>query len=108
VTKRIIAAFSLLASCVVISQTASAADIARGQKLAAEYCAKCHRIRIGAPSKLQPPSLASIAGYRRLEYIRGRIVSPDLHTNMPDVSWALQSDDVDDLLAYILSLEKKK
>lgn len=84
---------------------ASAADPANGRKLAEEWCTKCHNIEAGAPFKLHPPSFASIAVYRDAMDIRGKIFGQNMHVNMPDASWFLQVEELDDLVAYITSLE---
>ena len=54
---------------------------------------------------MHPPSFAAIAGYRPEEVIVSRVLFPSLHASMPSwVNW-LPRDDVDDIVAYILSLE---
>ena len=52
-----------------------------------------------------PPSFASIAGYRAEAQIAARILFPDLHTPMPAWNQWFNRGDVDDLVAFILSLE---
>jgi cytochrome c2 len=88
-----------------VTHSMLAADIMDGRKLAEQWCAKCHNIEKGAPFKLHPPSFASIAAYRESGDIRGRIISP--HIGMPDITWLLQSGDLDKLVIYITSLEGK-
>jgi mono/diheme cytochrome c family protein len=94
-----------LASSLMISGVAYAADAAAGRKLAEQWCARCHNIEKGAPFKLRPPSFASIAVYRHPDDIRGKIIGP--HLGMSDVKWALRANDIDSLIAYITSLEAK-
>ncbi len=86
---------------------AYAAEAAAGEKLAAENCARCHDIGPDGAFKEHPPSFASIAAYRSREQIYYRIVAPPSHSGMPDVAfYLLGREQVEDLLAYIVSLEK--
>ncbi|MCP4317370.1 MAG: cytochrome c [Hyphomicrobiales bacterium] len=80
-------------------------DAAAGEELARKWCARCHDVEPGGPFKLHPPSFASIAVYRSGEQIYGRILFPPLHSNMPQIGYILTPDNVDDLAAYIGSLE---
>ena len=86
-------------------QSAYAADAAVGRKLAEQWCARCHNIEKGAPFKLNPPSFASIAAYRTSDVILGKIITPAMHSGMPDTMWTLQREDFENLVAYITSLE---
>jgi mono/diheme cytochrome c family protein len=89
-----------------LAAPASSADAALGRSLAEQWCSKCHNIERGAPFKLQPPSFASIAVYRDADSIRGKIIVP--HVGMPEMNWVLQPEDMDNLVAYIVSLETKQ
>ena len=82
-----------------------AADSVAGRVLAERWCVKCHNIEKGAPFKLRPPSFAAIAIYRAENDIRGKIISP--HIGMPDIMWMLQAEDIDNIVAYIASLDAK-
>ena len=88
-----------------MSQSVYAADAAVGRKLAEQWCARCHNIEKGAPFKLNPPSFASIAAYRTSDVILGKIITPAMHSGMPDTVWTLQREDFENLVAYITSLE---
>ncbi|MBT8416124.1 MAG: cytochrome c [Silicimonas sp.] len=81
------------------------ADPQNGQALAVDNCARCHDIAPGGAAKLHPPSFAAIAGYRPEEQILARIMFPALHSPMPAWSQWFDRDEVDDLVAYIQSLE---
>ena len=102
---KILTPLFLLIFSVAMSQSVYAADAAAGRQLAEQWCARCHNIEKGAPFKLHPPSFASIAAYRTEDDIHGRIVFP--HIVMPDIKWVLQPEDINNLLAYITSLEPK-
>lgn len=85
--------------------SAFAADAENGKFLAEENCARCHDVGPGGASKLFPPSFTAIAGYRAEEQIISRILYPTLHSPMPAWSNWISRDEVDDLVAYIQSLE---
>jgi mono/diheme cytochrome c family protein len=82
-------------------------DAARGAELAAEHCALCHDVTADGAAKLYPPSFASIAGFRTPEQIYARIVFPAMHSGMPEVAfYLLGKDEIRNIVAYIVSLEK--
>jgi len=87
----------------------AAGDPVVGEKLAKEYCARCHDISPGGAFKEYPPSFASIAVYRSAEQIYARILFPTFHVGslMPEFSQIfLDPKNINDLVAYIMSLEK--
>ena len=84
---------------------AAAADAEIGRTLAEENCARCHDIGPGGGAKMHPPSFAAIAAFRAEDYIVSRIMFPNLHSSMPSwVNWIIR-EEIDDLVAYIVSLE---
>lgn len=96
----------LAAALVVLGGSALAdGDAGNGAELAAEHCARCHDISPGGAAKQHPPSFASIAGFRPEEQIVARILFPELHSAMPAWNQWISRDEVDDLTAFILSLE---
>ena len=68
---------------------------------------RCHNIEADGPFKLHPPSFASIAVYRSPEQIYGRIAFPPLHAGMPQVGYMLTPENMEDVVAYIVSLESQ-
>jgi mono/diheme cytochrome c family protein len=89
------------------SPALSAGDSAEGHKLAKEHCARCHDVEPGGAFKEYPPSFAAIAVYRSEPHIRALILYPTLHSAMPEVPlYLLGSESLDDLVAYITSLEE--
>jgi mono/diheme cytochrome c family protein len=98
----------LLAAAIALQGTAAWAqgNVEHGKELATEYCARCHDVTSGGAFKTYPPSFASIAVYRAPDYIDARIRFPELHSGMPPMGFLLGRDDVEDLVAYIVSLEK--
>lgn len=96
----------LPAIALAVTSTAMAAgDAAKGYKTAKANCARCHNIEKGAGFKLMPPSFQSVAIYRTAEDIWSRIIAPSPHRGMPDTTWMLSPDDIQDLVAYITSLD---
>jgi mono/diheme cytochrome c family protein len=85
----------------IAGRPADAADAARGEALARQWCVSCHSIdaRVRADS---PPDFASVA--RRPETsessLRAWLAVP--HPNMPN--FELSRADAEDLVAYIRSL----
>ncbi|MGI9334490.1 MAG: c-type cytochrome, partial [Gammaproteobacteria bacterium] len=76
-------------------------------KIAREACARCHNVDPGGPFKQHPPSFASIAVFRSQEQIYGRIVFPPLHSSMPQIGYMLTPQNVNHIIAYIVSLEAR-
>ena len=82
-------------------------DIAKGAELAAEHCTLCHDVTPDGAAKQFPPSFASIAAFRSPEQIYARIVFPAMHTGMPEVAfYLLGKDEIENIVAYIVSLEE--
>lgn len=98
---------AIFAACLAAAAPALAqdGDVARGQALAQQQCARCHDVAKGGAFKKMPPSFQSIAIYRTKPDIWSRIIAPSPHAAMPDVTWTLTADEVQDVLAYILSLD---
>lgn len=80
-------------------------DAENGAELATEFCARCHDISPGGAAKQHPPSFASIAAYRPEEQIVARILFPDLHSAMPAWNRWFSRAEIEDLTAFITSLE---
>lgn len=80
-------------------------NVRMGQQIAAEYCVECHNVDPGGSFKLDPPSFAAIAKYRSSDQIRQRIVTP-IHADMPRYIDYMIGGNIDDMVAYILSLEE--
>lgn len=87
------------------SAQADPGDTARGRTIAEQQCARCHDIAKGGAFKKMPPSFQAIAIYRTEPDIWSRIIAPSPHAAMPEMTWALTPQEVQDVLAYILSLD---
>ncbi len=83
------------------------ADVEAGGNLARELCARCHDVERGGRFKQYPPSFASIAVYRSRKQIYGKMVFAPLHGNMPPLLHRLTPANIENLVAYIVSLEKQ-
>jgi mono/diheme cytochrome c family protein len=81
-------------------------DATRGQAIAQEQCARCHDVSKGGAFKKMPPSFQAIAIYRTKPDIWSRIIAPSPHAAMPDMTWTLTAEEVQDVLAYIVSLDQ--
>ncbi|MCI5112621.1 MAG: cytochrome c [Marivita sp.] len=92
-------------SCLSGIALADAPNATMGRQIAEEYCSACHMIEPGGPFKQEPPSFAAIAVYRSPDQIRARIVQP-IHADMPRYSDYMIGGNIDDMVAYIASLEK--
>ena len=79
-------------------------DPANGRALAEEWCSRCHNIDAGGPMKQEPPAFAAVAEFRTENQILEKILSP--HVAMPRVLLVLNGSEVDDLIAYIVSLDE--
>ena len=77
-----------------------------GQTLADANCSQCHNIAPGGAFKLFPPSFAAIAVYMHPDIIPIRIMHPDHAAIMPQFHTYMNATNLDDLVAYIRSLEE--
>ena len=92
---------------IVAAPQAWSADADKGYQVAKERCASCHNIEKGGAFKQRPSSFQAIATYRTMDDIWARIVAPSPHAGMPEVIWVISPDDVQDIVAYITSLDVK-
>src|SRR6266581_3396213 len=76
-----------------------AADVARGARLAQQWCINCHVIGAPPAATIQqgPPSFPTVAGHLTGDQLRAFLSDP--HPPMPDLS--LTRSEIDDLIAYI-------
>lgn len=80
-------------------------NVTMGLQIAEEYCSACHVIERGGPFKLDPPSFAAIAVFRSPEQIKARIEQP-IHASMPRYTEYMIGGNIDDMVAYIASLDE--
>ena len=86
------------------SAFAQEASVEMGKHISDEYCYECHNVRPDGPFKQDPPSFAAIAKYRSAVQIKERIISPSNH-QMPRYTQYMIGGNLDDMVAYIVSLE---
>lgn len=98
----------ILAVVALVAVPAKAQDgnPAAGRAIAENYCVNCHDIEPGGAPKQHPPSFSRIASYRPVEQIKYRITYPAYHASMPKLAELIYPGQVNDLVAYILSLEE--
>lgn len=75
-----------------------------GWSLARKWCSGCHVVDISGEGTDAAPSFQSIAHDRSKDqtWLRAWLVAP--HPQMPDLN--LSRDEIDDIIAYLSSLEK--
>lgn len=86
------------------SPLAQEASLEMGEDIAAEYCVQCHNVEPNGPFKMEPPSFAAIAKFRSKDQIKQRIITP-IHESMPRYTDYMIGGNIDDMVAYIASLE---
>lgn len=86
--------------------SASAQDAVAGGKLAQTWCANCHVVgrTQASGTSTGAPSFSSIAQRKDLTPMALRVFLQTPHDRMPDLH--LSRDEVDDVIAYIGSLQK--
>ena len=84
-----------------------ARDVAQGREFAQRVCAVCHAIRPGAAVSpvVTAPTFAAIAASPGMSPIALRVALQSTHRTMPNL--ALTGPELDDVIAYILSLRRK-
>jgi mono/diheme cytochrome c family protein len=94
----------LIFVCGPISATAEVAgDPSAGRELANAWCGDCHGLERGQTDiEKNAPSFGAIAANRAVTPLALRAFFHTPHHRMPDLS--LKHDEIDDLIAYILSL----
>ena len=81
-------------------------DPISGQRLAASWCANCHRIAPGGPGPATDiaPSFAAIAALPSTTSMSLRAYLRTPHANMPD--YRLSREELDDVVAYLLTARR--
>jgi mono/diheme cytochrome c family protein len=81
-------------------------DPASGRQIETKRCSSCHRVLpMILADKADPPSFQSIADSPSTTGISLNVFLHSNHRNMPD--FIVESDEANDLIAYILSLKQK-
>lgn len=103
----VLALLSIALSIGAVPSARAESDPVTGRELASEHCTRCHDVSAEGRFKRHPPSFAAIAVYRSPDQIYGRIAFPPLHSSMPSVGYMLTPENIEDLVAYIVSLERR-
>lgn len=80
--------------------------IAAGKRLSEGNCARCHNIEPGGAFKLYPPSFQAIAAYMADDLMRIKIMYPDHAVLMPEFHTFMFTENIDNIVGYIRSLEE--
>lgn len=101
---RVLALFCVLAAPALAQPEPG--DARAGRRLAATWCADCHRIARGGPGPATDaaPPFAAIAAMPSTTSMSLRVFLQSPHASMPD--YHLTRDQLDDLVAYLLSLRR--
>jgi mono/diheme cytochrome c family protein len=100
-------AFRLTAMAILLTGGPACAqdssDVRQGRAFAQRTCAMCHGIVLGAPSPVAgAPSFFTIAVTPGMSPLALRVALETPHHSMPNL--ALSRDEMQDVIAYILSL----
>ncbi len=82
-------------------------DPGSGRRIAQTWCANCHRVGPSGPGATTDvaPAFAVIASMPSTTALSLRVFLQTPHANMPD--YRLSRDQLDDVIAYILSLQRR-
>jgi mono/diheme cytochrome c family protein len=99
------AIFLLIIAPYAVAQEAG--DISEGHRLAEKWCVSCHVIAPDSRSGTSngAPTFTSVARMKSATPMSLRVFLQTPHSRMPDLH--LSREEIDDLVAYILSLRDK-
>ncbi|SNS46441.1 c-type cytochrome [Tropicimonas sediminicola] len=86
--------------------TAAEPYIEAGKRMAEANCANCHNIEPGGDFKLYPPSFQAIAIYMDPQVMRMKIMYPDHAVLMPQFHTFMFTENIDNIVGYIETLDK--
>jgi mono/diheme cytochrome c family protein len=95
-------------ACSIITLAADIGDAGRGLAYAQEVCAECHNVLrsdAASPNRLAPP-FKKIANTPGMSITALTVWSRTSHPTMPNLM--IEPNDMDDLIAHILSLKDRK
>jgi len=96
-------AMMAVAALFLVTNAEAAGDAEHGAVIAKRWCANCHLASPGqTTAKVDPPPFESIARRWRDDHALA-IFLADPHPKMPN--WGLSRQEIDDLVAYIRSLD---
>jgi mono/diheme cytochrome c family protein len=95
---------ALLATTSNAAEQAASGDSVRGRHLALAWCSNCHALDGEIRRSGDTPDFTAIARKPSTSAASLRAFLQTAHAGMPD--WQLTRDEIEDLIAYILSLKK--
>lgn len=97
----------LLLSLLLATPALAQGDASEGQRIAASWCANCHRVAPNGPGPATDaaPAFAAIAAMPSTTEMALRAFLQTSHRNMPN--FQLSTEQTDNLVAYILSLRAR-
>jgi mono/diheme cytochrome c family protein len=95
----------ILFFCLATSALAQQPDTATGKRIAEQDCASCHAIAGGGAKSPVPnaPTFEAIAALPSTNELSLRVFLRTSHAGMPNIM--LKPDEIDPLIAYIVSLK---
>ena len=87
--------------------TEAAGDVSQGRNFAQRVCAGCHAIQPGLTVSpvVAAPTFPAIAASPGMSPIALRVALQSTHRTMPNL--ALTADELDDVIAYIIGLQRR-
>ena len=95
-----------IVATLAVSTPSRAADTQAGLQIAEKWCSSCHFIGHGKMGSDAVPTFPTIANREGADVDTLKRAIGDPHPRMPDPN--LTSREIDDVVAYILSLRDKK
>lgn len=101
----LIAAIVVASGPALAATTGDSVDVSRGERLAEQWCANCHAVEAKPPLQAAGgiPSFRRVAQLRSTTALSLRAFLLTPHPSMPNIK--LDHDDLDEIIAYILSLK---
>lgn len=101
-------AVAIIALCSVLSAAGDAqAAAARGEALAQSWCSQCHAVKADQSSpNPAAPRFSDVAAEPSITEYALRAFLKTSHLTMPNIM--IKSDDMDDLIGYILSFKPRR
>jgi len=89
------------------AQAQQRGSVSRGLKFARQMCSECHLVvkEAGRSTNRDAPTFAAIARTKGLTSAALRSALRTSHPTMPNI--VINGDEIDDIVAYILSLKEK-
>jgi mono/diheme cytochrome c family protein len=98
---------AVIVLAVIFGVGGAKADTHRGKALAKQWCSGCHSVAPNEPAgDPAAPDFAEVAAEPSATGYALRVFLRTPHATMPN--FVLDSDDIDDLVSYILTLKRRR